>query len=310
MNEIVKVSDDDVELVSTEKQITAAVAEAEVRFELLQKISVIALKRTFPQDWIDLGGRPYLTAPGAERIRPLFRIAITDMESKRFESHDGGKPRYMYVVSGTAHFRDDDFAVLGTCSSTDQFFSSRRDAQGQSYTLPADQVNEENIIKSAYSDLVRGAVVRVLGLRNLTWDQLEALGFDRSKAPRVQFRSGGARGGAAAPATGTSRAVTREAPSIPAAPPEAPANGQNGGTPGVGPEVQALQQAITATTGEPYDAPASLSLLQSCTAFKDYVGTRDWTRVRPQAALVAIERLRKAREKQVLQQSQQTPLGQ
>jgi hypothetical protein len=295
MTDLVKIPDEDLELVSSEKQIHAAVAEAEVRFELLQKVTTIALKRTFPQDWVTMGQTPYLTAAGAERLRPLFGITLGGLDVKKYDSKDqAGQARYMFVVSGTARFRTDEFAVVGTASSTDQFFATRRDAEGKPYTLPADQVDEQNILKSAYSDLVRSSVVRILGLRGLTWDQLEALGLDRSKAATVTFRSGG--GGR------DRRVATRPEPAQqdPAtAPAPAPSvQHTTGERPPVPPQspVEALRLAIEEAAGFPYDSEAGCALLQKVTAFKDYLGTRDWSRVKDTAALVALDRLRKLRE--------------
>jgi hypothetical protein len=54
--------------------------------------------------------------------------------------------------------------------------------------LPASEVDPTNIVKAAYSNMLVNAVTRVLGIRGLTWEDLERLGFDRTRAARVQFK--------------------------------------------------------------------------------------------------------------------------
>jgi len=149
-----------------------AIAEAERRAELLARITIAAVKRTYPQDWIDFQGSPYLSSAGAERLRTLFGLSITDLETKRYEERDKEGVFWFFVVTGTAHWRGDDFAMMGTCSSRDLFFRTRYQGNDK-VLLPADEVDPTNIVKAAYSNMVANAVTRILGLRDLTWDQLK-----------------------------------------------------------------------------------------------------------------------------------------
>jgi hypothetical protein len=188
----------DLEMIDVAQQADRAVQEAEVRLEIIQRVMQVALKATYAQDWIDMGGKPYLAATGAERLASLFGVTITDMDSKRYEDRDERGAYYYFVVTGTAHFRGTSIAVMGTCSARDQFFSSRYESDATTGALkriylPAEAVDQPNIVKAAYSNMIANAVTRVLGIRGLTWEQLEQLGFDRKKATAVQFqvRKGG-----------------------------------------------------------------------------------------------------------------------
>lgn len=49
------------------------------------------------------------------------------------------------------------------------------------------EIDETNIRKAAYSNMVVNGVTRILGIRNLTWDQVKAAGIDQSKAPKVTY---------------------------------------------------------------------------------------------------------------------------
>lgn len=166
------------------------IAEAEKRVDYINKVMKIALKVTKPQDWVDFQGKPYLCGPGAERLRPLFGITLSDVKYDRMNLDDEKGPYYVFIVTGTAHFRGDSIPVIGTCSSRDQFFSVRYDDNGEKYYLPASEVDMTNILKAAYTNMLTNAVTRCIGIRNLTWEQLSELGFDRSKAAKVEFSQG------------------------------------------------------------------------------------------------------------------------
>ncbi|MGH9389233.1 MAG: hypothetical protein ACRD1Z_06415, partial [Vicinamibacteria bacterium] len=172
----------------------AAIAEAERRAELLSKITLTAVKRTYAQDWIDFrvkdsddDGKPYLSASGAERLRTVFGISITNPDVKRYEEKDKEGPFWFYVFTGIAHWRGDELAVVGTCSSRDQFYRTRYQ-DGKQVLLPADEIDPTNIIKAARSNMIANAVTGILGLRGLTWAQLREFGLERGKGGTATFR--------------------------------------------------------------------------------------------------------------------------
>jgi len=177
----------DLETVDLSQQVELAVREAETRLEIIQRVMQVALKATYTQDWIDMNGKPYLAATGAERLASLFGVTVTDMDSKRYEDRDDRGTYYYFVVTGTAHFRGTSISVMGTCSARDPFFSTRYENE-QRILLPAEAVDQPNIVKAAYSNMIANAVTRVLGIRGLTWQQLEQLGFDRKGAASVRFQ--------------------------------------------------------------------------------------------------------------------------
>ena len=64
------------------------------------------------------------------------------------------------------------------------------------------EVDETNIMKAAYSNCVANGITRLLGIRNLTWEQVKLGGIDPSKAAKVKYASGGAGGGLISEAQG------------------------------------------------------------------------------------------------------------
>lgn len=172
---------------SHELKTEEAIAEAERRAALFARLTAAAIRRTYPQDWIDFSGSPYLGAPGAERLRTLFGISIRNIETRRYEERDKEGTFWFYVVTADAEWRGDTFASMGTCSSRDQFFRTRYQ-DGKRITLEAAEVDPTNIVKAAYSNMVANAVTRVLGLRDLTWQQLEEYGVEKGAGGVVVYR--------------------------------------------------------------------------------------------------------------------------
>jgi hypothetical protein len=56
------------------------------------------------------------------------------------------------------------------------------------------EFDETNIKKAAYSNLMVNGITRVLGIRNLTWDDLEPYGIKQGEVARVEYKNGSAGG--------------------------------------------------------------------------------------------------------------------
>ena len=256
----------------------AAITEAETRVEIINKVTTISLKRLAPQDIVDFGGKPYICASGAERIRPLFGITVTDLDIKRYSERDQNGDYFWIAVSALAHFRGDEIAIIGTCSSRDKFFAMRK---GE--LVPSSEVDPTNIAKAALSNLYVNAVTRILGLRNLTWEQLEALGFDRSKSAKVVFKE----------SAGTKQSTSPQ----PAK--ESATKGRTAGGPPDGTSwFTSLQAAIASRVGGNAGSPEGLALLASVTAYKQFPGWRSWTSLKDrnnceQVCQIAYDKLQK-----------------
>jgi hypothetical protein len=160
-------------------------AEAEKRVELLRKVLGIAIKRTNPKDWVDQQGHPYLTASGAEKIAPLFGVKMTNLTEKREDREDEKGKYYIYTFKATFSWKAGEIEAIGTCSSRDKFFAW--DSQKQEWK-PLSEFDETNIKKAAYSNLIVNGITRVLGIRNLTWEDLEAYGIKREDVAKVEYK--------------------------------------------------------------------------------------------------------------------------
>ena len=172
------------EVVKVEEGIELAIARAEKQVEILQKILAIAIRRTTHYDWVDQQGKPYLTASGAEKLMPLFGVNLTNLTyEKRFSTDDKGQ-YYIYYYRGTFSWKGGSIEAIGACSSRDKFFAW--DSNAKTFK-PLSEVDETNIMKAAYSNLLVNGITRLLGIRNLSWEQLQGLGIDKGKVARVEY---------------------------------------------------------------------------------------------------------------------------
>lgn len=168
------------------------IASAERRIAQLEKIKTLALKATNENDWVDQQGKPYLAASGAEKIARLFGVSWTIEKNEKVISSDEKGQFYFYQATGLFKLPSDKDSIeaVGTCSSKDQFFAK---AKGE--LKPISEIDETNIMKAAYSNCVANGITRILGIRNLTWEQVKQGGIDQSKTAKVNYATGGAGGG-------------------------------------------------------------------------------------------------------------------
>lgn len=179
--------ENEVEVVSQEFDILAI---AEKRSAMLEKLSSYAVTRTNQNDWVDQQGKPYLTGSGAEKIARVFGIKIHSVKGVKRLSQDEQGTFYIYEYNCVAELpsKFDSIEAVGTCSSRDKFFAKKGDEW-----KPLSQIDECNIQKAAYTNCIGNAITRLLGLRNMTWEEIEKLSLgkiNRGKSPKVEYNKG------------------------------------------------------------------------------------------------------------------------
>lgn len=177
-NEIIAFNPQDTQLDQTEDILAAA----NRRVAQLDRIVTLALKRTNNNDWVDQQGKPYLTCSGAEKIGRLFGVNWRNIKAEKIISSDEQGQFYFYEYSGEFTLGRDVITAVGTCSQKDAFFSKSKEG-----TKPLSEIDETNIRKAAYSNMIVNGVTRILGIRNLTWDQVKASGIDPSKSVKITY---------------------------------------------------------------------------------------------------------------------------
>lgn len=170
-------------------------AVIERRNEMMSRILEYAIRSTHPGQWVNQQGKPYPTAPAAEVMARRCAVSIKNVQTNKVPSTDDKGPFYMYVVTATAALPGgyDSIEAMGTCSSRDSFLGTETKAG-----RPLSDIDEGNILKAAYSNMLVNAITRLLGVRNLTWERLAELGISQDGVAKVEYQTGAKGGGEAA----------------------------------------------------------------------------------------------------------------
>ena len=148
----------------------------------------VSLQRTNPTDWVKMGDKLYLQASGAQKLRGVFGLYYRDRHSVRENNPDGS---YSYLVTGVIGsklldglYGEVTLEIEGGRSSNDPFFSKNGRTPD-----PLD------IRKAALANWEARAVTALLGLSNLSANDLLKNGVDVSKIVGVDYAKGAEGGG-------------------------------------------------------------------------------------------------------------------
>ena len=156
-----------------------------------KRLNKIALKQTNENDWVLQNGQPYLEITGAEKIAPVFGVKVIPSPEcpivEEGKDEDGSKfVRYWYegkgqiIKNGVVLYELE--GLFGSASTRDSFFGQNKDGSLKDIL----DVNIRNVRYKAYSDFLRSAVVRLCGLRSVTFEELEDAGLKRDKIQDVK----------------------------------------------------------------------------------------------------------------------------
>lgn len=152
---------------------------AEKRIDAINKIKSIVLRVTNSRDWIDQGGNPYLQASGGEKVGGVFGISWRIDEPQLTTEPDG---HYSYTYKGYFSMGTRTIEFEGSRGTKDGFFS-----KSHGVDKPISEIDRNDVKKSALTNLIGNGVTRILGIRNLTWEELEAAGIKRETSSRVDY---------------------------------------------------------------------------------------------------------------------------
>jgi len=125
-----------------------------------------------PGDVVSMEGKPYIVAPGCYKVARLFGVSIKyggKVPQKVIGQDDLGV-YYFYVHGATVSLPNgiDAVDVIGNCSSRDKFFAMVRGEW-----RPQSEVDELDIMQKCVTNCDRKGIVKLLGLENFTWDDLQ-----------------------------------------------------------------------------------------------------------------------------------------
>lgn len=251
--------------------------QAERRIDAVIKIKKVALKVTNASDWTDQQGKPYLQASGSEKVANLFNISWRIDEPIYIEESDG---HFTWSYKGQFSLGGRTIEVEGTRSSKDPFFNKYdynkpKDQAGNWTKLPPSAIDKGDIRKAALTNLLGNGITRILGIRNLTWEDLkEFAGISQDQVQKITFREKGQ----------TKPPIQQpQSKSSKSAETTKPAEDKKG-------VKESLIEELTAYVKE--DPEEFKKVLKEITAFGDNKGTHDITKVSEKWAGSALGKLR------------------
>jgi len=129
---------------------------------------------------------PYLAGDAACKLILPFGLSATihDVRRENYEADDFG-PHYAYIATGDISLGDIRVeGIEGTCWSRKPLFFIKNKQPRQPH-----EINPMDIRADARTDFFRLAVSTILGLRNITWEQLGAAGLDLEKVRGVTYET-------------------------------------------------------------------------------------------------------------------------
>ncbi len=170
------------------------VAEIGQQIERRAKLLRMAVKALLPHDIQDFDGRPYIEGEGAARIMSAIRGFAVGESVYTVEREDN---HYFVECVTPISWMGADTVGYGDCSTADSFFTGR-DGKGGKYKKFAEQTGSDAIAsrlilpeakKKARENSLSRAVCELLGIKGMTWKDLEELGFNRTQAgAKVEFK--------------------------------------------------------------------------------------------------------------------------
>ena len=173
----------------TDDTLISLAEQAEKRIDAMNKIKRVAIKLTNRHDWVDQGGKPYLQVSGSEKIARMFGISWRISEPIK-ETIEGG--HFSFTYKGYFSLAGATIEAIGTRSSKDGFFKKYGYENGQKQELPASEIDAGDVKKSAYTNCIGNGITRLLGIRNLTYEDLrEFAGLSQADLGRVDYKKKG-----------------------------------------------------------------------------------------------------------------------
>jgi len=188
------IDNDDIDIIETnEVQVLGDITSQEFSFDALvkmadqapaiasamRKIQLASITATNPQDWVDQSGKPYLQSSGSEKTAALWGISWQILKQEKTIKDDSYIWTTILRISAPRMGRT--IEILGTRSSSDPFFGIRGGV-----AMPVDKIDEASVRKSSYTNALARGVQIILGLRNLTWEELGQHGISRSGVASIQ----------------------------------------------------------------------------------------------------------------------------
>ncbi len=169
-------------------QLVEIAEKAERRIGAIVKIKKISLKVTNAHDWTNQQDKPYLQVSGAEKVARLFGISWRIDDPLMVLEDDG---HFSFTYKGYFSMGEAEIEAIGTRSSKDGFFK-RYSYEGDGndkkrIELPPSEIDKGDVKKAAFTNCIGNGVTRLLGIRNLTWEDLQEAGIKKEDVSKIDY---------------------------------------------------------------------------------------------------------------------------
>lgn len=129
------------------------------------------LRQTHEGHWMSYHRKPYLLAPGAHAVAQEAGITIEAPQEKESRSEDDKGPIVRFDFTGAFKTKGTSQVLTGGASSRDDFFKDN------GVFKPLSKI-ETDVRKKAYTNWLNRGIKAILGITELTWQQLGEAGLD------------------------------------------------------------------------------------------------------------------------------------
>lgn len=159
----------------TSDKLLAIADQAEKRVDALNRIKLIALRTTNIRDWTDHSGKPWLQESGATKVGRLFGVSW-NIVGPELETYEDG--HFNYTYQGAFKLADITIEAIGSRQSKDGFFNTRYkwdDAKKKNmpHDVPPSEIDKGDVKKAAWANCLARGITTILGIKNLTWEEIE-----------------------------------------------------------------------------------------------------------------------------------------
>lgn len=166
--------------------------QADKKIQAVKKIMSAALMITNENDWVLIGGTPYLQETGASKVATLFGISWRIKEPTIVVDNQGYKTFYF---KGEFKLKDISIECEGSRAMRDDFFSRTKDETKSTKENPVyrmktpDEIDERDVRMSAYTNCINNGIKRLIpGIRNLKIEDLEKADLKTSEIKGYTFK--------------------------------------------------------------------------------------------------------------------------
>ncbi len=145
------------------------VKEALKRLDRVNTIKSLTLSNTNKKDWVAFGENAYLNIGGCQKVARIFGLSWKIMENRKITEAEG---HYFYLVKADfwpSQNEKEKIDEMGTRGTKDKFFGTVGGKQ-----KPPAEIDETNIQKAAVTNCLNRGIKSILGLGNITWDEINA----------------------------------------------------------------------------------------------------------------------------------------